>query len=127
MASQRHLGILLLMMCSHTSFALAQSDLYTPEKNPFGQPDILKYRPPPPQQNRNSVSVDEFNVPQLKLTATLISVSEPMVIVNGQLLHEGEEIEGMKLEIIDEGRAVFQFRGKLHVFTIDDGQNKQVR
>ena len=59
-------------------------------------------------------------VPQLKLTATLISVIEPMVIVNDQLLGVGEEIEGMRLSLVDEGRAVFHFRGKAYEFTIDD-------
>lgn len=108
--------------------SIAEDREYSPDKNPFGQPDILKYKAPvaTPRKN-NAVSVDENNVPELKLTATLISVSEPMVIVNDKLLHVGEEIEGMKLEIIDEGRAVFKYHGKLHVFTIDDDRNSQTR
>lgn len=121
------LSLLALCMLTTNSPALAQDDIYKPDKNPFGQPDILKYRPPIKSPKKNSVRVDKFNVPELKLTATLISVSEPMVIVNGQLLQPGEKIEGMKLIVIDEGRAVFQFRGRKHVFTIDDGQNAQPR
>lgn len=113
--------LLFVMPCS------AQSDDYEPDKNPFGQPDILKYRAPVRAPKNNAVKVDKNNVPELKLTATLISVSQPMVIVNDRLLHVGEEIEGMKLKIIDEARAVFQFRGKLHVFTIEDANNTQTR
>lgn len=105
----------------------AQDPGYKPDRNPFGQPDILKYRPPVQALRKQKVNVDKNNVPQLKLTATLISVSQPMVIVNEKLLHIGEEIEGMKLIVIDEGRAVFQFRGKNHVFTIDDKQHAQTR
>lgn len=106
----------------------AQVGEYKPDKNPFGQPDILKYRAPVvAPRNKNAITVDKNNIPELKLTATLISVSEPMVIVNDKWLQVGEEIEGMRLEIIDEGRAVFNYRGKLHVFTIDNGLNTQTR
>ena len=113
------------LILAATGIVRAEED--RPDKNPFGQPDILKYKPQVTTPRSNTVSVDENNVPELKLTATLISVSEPMVIVNERLLQVGEEIEGMQLMLVDEGRAVFKFRGKLHTFTFEDGNNVQTR
>ena len=98
---------------------LAQSDLIELNKDPFRQPDMLKYRPPAPAARQN-LERDAGGIPQLKLTATLISVSEPMVIVNDTLLQVGDEIEGMRLILIDEGRAIFRYAGKNHEFTLDE-------
>ncbi len=98
---------------------LAQSDLIELNKDPFRQPDMLKYRPPAPaaRQNRDQ---ETGEIPELKLTATLISVSEPMVIVNDKLLQVGDQIEGMRLILIDEGRAIFRYQGQNHEITLDE-------
>ncbi len=98
---------------------LAEGQVLQLEKDPFKQPDILKYKSPAPDQSDSSSADTEVVIPELELTATLISVKEPMVIVNQQLLKVGESIEGMKLIIIDEGRAVFSLNGRHHEFTIE--------
>ncbi len=98
----------------------AEGHLVELEKDPFKQPDILKYKPPASSPNQQRLEPEEVIVPQLKLSATLISVTEPMVIVNDTLVHIGETIEDMKLIIIDEGRAVFRFKGKNYEFTLDN-------
>ena len=103
---------------------LAQTDLIELRKDPFRQPDILKYQPPNPVARQSQEQNDNSEAPQLKLTATLISVSEPMVIVNNQLLHIGDEIEGMRLILIDEGRAIFRHRGKNHELTLDEPEDE---
>ena len=103
--------------------SLAQNDLIELKKDPFRQPDILKYKPPAPVM-RNNLTQEDNGIPQLKLTATLISVSEPMVIVNDQLLHVGDEIEGMRLILIDEGRAIFRYQGKNHAFTLEESDTE---
>ena len=103
---------------------LAQSDLIELKKDPFRQPDILKYKPPAPVARQRLERIGDTDTPQLKLTATLISVSEPMVIVNDQLLHIGDEIEGMRLILIDEGRAIFRHRGKNHELTLDQPEDE---
>lgn len=88
------------------------------DKDPFKQPDILKYKPPIASP-AEEISAEDIEVPELELTATLISVVEPLVIVNQKMLRVGEEIEGMKLIVIDEGRAIFSYQGQYHEFTID--------
>ncbi len=102
----------------------AQSDLIELKKDPFRQPDILKYKPPAPVARQRLDENDDDELPQLKLTATLISVSEPMVIVNDQLLHIGDEIEGMRLSLIDEGRAIFRYQGGNHEITLDETEDE---
>lgn len=104
----------------------AQQELIQLEKDPFKQPDILKYRPPAPVQPQSLPGLDEteIEVPELNLTATLISVTEPMIMVNDTLLQVGEEIEGMTLILIDEGRAVFRLGGRQYEYTIENKKTK---
>lgn len=115
--------LMLLVMWS----GIAKSEEYQPRKNPFGQPEELKKKKPSTKRHQGRIVAAPVEVPQLKLTATLISVSEPLVIVNDQMLRIGEEIEGMRLSLIDEGRAVFHFKGKTYEFSIDDEQDAQTR
>lgn len=98
-----------------------------PTKNPFAQPGVLKQQPVSKRTVATGGVTVEQPVPALKLTATLISVAEPMAIVNGQFLHIGDEIEGMRLSLIDEGRAVFRFNGRSYAFTIDGDPRTQTR
>ena len=106
--------------------AQAQDSAYQLSKNPFGQPEMLKHKKAAkkPAIKKAPVAVTP---PEVKLTATLISVTEPMVIANEQLLGIGDELEGMRLQMIDEGRAVFLFRGKTYVYTIEDEPKQQTR
>ena len=119
------LRLSLVLICLVMWSGIAKAEEYQPQKNPFGQPEELKKKKPPKKRTAQGTVEPVTVVPQLKLTATLISVIEPMVIVNDQLLSVGEEIEGMRLSLVDEGRAVFHFRGKAYEFTIEDQQDTQ--
>jgi len=97
------------------STARSETMLLTLQSNPFSRPDSLKAVPPPPPP---PVVVPPEEV-ELELTATLVSETAPMVVVNGKLLAPGEFIEGLKLVAIYEGRAVFTRGGKRFVFEIE--------
>lgn len=121
------LRVSLILMFLVLWSGIAKSEDYQPRKNPFGQPEELKKKNIPVKRRQGRIVEAPVEVPELKLTATLISVSEPLVIVNQQMLGIGEEIEGMRLSLIDEGRAVFYFKGKTYEFSIDDEQDAQNR
>ena len=123
MANRLLIAVALILSSLATSPLLAQGNLIELEKDPFRQPDMLKYQPPA-QATRQRLGEQSDETPELKLTATLISVSAPMVIVNEQLLYIGDEIDGMKLILIDEGRAIFRYQGKNHEFTLDEGDEE---
>ncbi|MDJ0833734.1 MAG: hypothetical protein QNJ69_09455 [Gammaproteobacteria bacterium] len=117
------IGMSACISCLVSTTLLAQSDFIELKKDPFSQPDILKYQPPV-AVTRQRLDEDPDEIPQLRLTATLISVSEPMVIVNDELLHVGDEIEGMRLILIDEGRAIFRYQGETHEITLDESDDE---
>ena len=96
------------------------------DKDPFKQPDMLKYKPPAPADKKPEMP-GQVEVPELQLNATLISVTEPMVLVNNTFLHIGEKIEGMKLIIIDEGRAIFRYKGRNYEYFIDNADTGNKR
>ena len=56
----------------------------------------------------------------MELTATMVSETTSMVIVNGELLGIGEKIGKMKLITVMEGRAVFIQDGKKFPFEIGE-------
>jgi len=111
----------ILYLCSVSSLA-ADVELLTLRKNPFSQPEVVKAPPPPPP-----VAVEMVVPPEevkLDLTATMVSATNPMVIVDGELLAIGDRIEGLKLIAVMEGSAVFARNGKKYSFAIDDSPQR---
>jgi hypothetical protein len=110
-----------LYLCSVSSLA-ADIELLTLRKNPFSQPEIVKAPPPPP------AAVVEIVVPpeevKLDLTATMVSATNPMVIVDGELLSIGDRIEGLKLIAVMEGSAIFSRGGEKYTFAVDDQRER---
>ena len=111
----------ILYLCSVSSLA-AEADLLTLRKNPFSQPEIVnKTPPPPPVAARIVLPVEEVI---LDLSATMVSATNPMVVVDGELLTIGDQIEGLKLIAVMEGSAIFSRRGKKYSFAIDDRRER---
>jgi hypothetical protein len=111
---------LLFLLCNPGH---AQSDVSGLHKNPFSQPDALKAPTQrvlvePGNQSETPLIIDFI------LSATLISVNEPMAVVNGELLTMGEETNGMRLILVDEGRAVISYAGKQYDLSINDGESQ---
>lgn len=82
--------------------------------NPFSKP--MTITAPAPSVVKQLQPVEEFV--ELQLTATLVSTSAPLVIVEGEMLGIGEEIEGYRLISVEEGRAVFDKKGERHAFEL---------
>ena len=109
---------LLLGLCLFSGSALAaETELLTLQNNPFSQPEMLKVKPKPVVPPRVNVPAEEV---ELKLTATLVSETHPMAMVDGELIGIGDKIEGMRLVAVREGKAVFARGGKRYVFEISD-------
>lgn len=100
----------------------AEAELLILRKNPFSRPEVVKAPPPPPPVVSKVVLPAEEVV--LDLSATLVSSTTPMVIVDGELLAIGDKIEGLKLIEVMEGRAVFARDGKKFSFTVEDQQQR---
>ena len=116
-------GLLLIAMSCFlpvSGFA-AEADLLTLHNNPFSQPAIVNAPPPPPVAPVVVLPPEEI---ELELSATMVSETAPMVVVDGELLAIGDKIEGMKLIAVMEGKAIFARAGKKFSFTIDDGREK---
>lgn len=101
----------------------AQSGMLILKHNPFSRPEVLKPKPAPPPAPPRAVVVPPEQM-RLNLTATLVSETAPMVMVDGELLAIGDRIEGLKLIAVMEGKAVFLRHGKKYAFEINDGQKK---
>ena len=116
------LRVILLALCCALSVPVygAESELLTLRNNPFSRPAFFNAPPPPPRVTPKVVLAPEDVV--LELSATMVSEAAPMVVVDGELLAIGDEIEGMKLITVMEGKAVFTRAGKKFSFTIDDEQ-----
>ena len=117
----RKAGCLLLML--FTTFSASADGLDVLRHNPFRQPEIVRAPPPPPPspvQNRA-----EEAEPELRLSATMVSVTTPMVVVNGELLGVGEAIEGLRLIAVEEGRATFVRDGQRYSFELAPTRPKQ--
>jgi len=111
----------MLYLCSVTSLA-AEAELLTLSKNPFSQPEVVKAPPPPPPVAVEIVlPVEEV---ELNLSATMVSATNPMVIVDGELLTIGDRIEGLQLIAVMEGSAIFSRGGKKYSFAIDDRRER---
>jgi len=110
----------MLYLCSVSSLA-AKAELLTLRNNPFSQPEVVNRPPPPPPAAPVAAAIvlpaEEV---KLDLTATLVSASNPMVVVDGELLTIGDKIEGLKLIAVMEGSAVFTRGGKKYSFAVDD-------
>jgi hypothetical protein len=83
---------------------------------------VVKTPPPPPPP---PVAIKAVLPPEeviLDLSATMVSATKPMVVVDGELLAIGDKIEGFELIAVLEGRAVFARDGREFSFAIDDEQ-----
>lgn len=103
-----------LMLLGPVAFG---AELLTLNYNPFSRPEILKKRPP--VQSVAAVVQAPQAITELVLTATMVSATVPMVIVNGEILGIGEKIGKMKLISVMEGKAIFVQGGKKYSFLID--------
>jgi hypothetical protein len=111
----------ILYLCSVSSLA-AEAELQTLRKNPFSQPEVVKTPPPPPPVVAKIVLPAEEVI--LDLTATMVSATNPMVVVDGELLAIGDRIEGLKLIAVMEGSAIFSRGGQKYSFAIDDRRER---
>ena len=119
--------ILLSTLMVWTVSALAQP-LLELSKNPFSQPEILNQKTKSTNRAVNTTRTPSNEmIPTLRLSATLISIQQPMAMVNDRLLQIGEQIEGMTLILVDEGRALFRYQGKTYEYTIDQPDSPQFR
>jgi hypothetical protein len=111
----------ILYLCSVASLA-AEAELLTLRKNPFSQPEVVNKPPPPPPVVAEVVlPVEEV---KLELSATMVSATNPMVVVDGELIAVGDRIEGLKLIAVMEGSAVFTRGGKKYSFAVDDQRER---
>ena len=97
----------------------AESEILSLSNNPFSRPEIFNAPPPPPVRQEVVLPPEQV---ELNLIATMVSEIAPMVVVDGELLAIGDEIEGLKLIAVKEGEAIFTRAGKKFSFTIDDEQ-----
>ncbi len=112
------LKVLLLLGCAWLFMPVwAQDSKAELDKDPFSQPDLLKYQPPVPQRQEEAEPAEQV-IPELKLEATLLAGKRPSVIVNGTLLRRGQKIEGMRLIWVGPGQAVFRYGGKNHEYNL---------
>lgn len=102
--------------------ANAEVVLKTLNHNPFKRPDILRAKPqarqPAPRPAAAPQKID------FELTATLVSESTPMVVVDGKLLGIGETINGFELIAVTEGSAVFTRQGKKYSLTVAEDNDE---
>lgn len=105
------------------SASYADEHLIKLQNNPFRLPEIVTRKPEPVVVQVVPVVVEPEAV-ELDLIATLVSENNPMVIVNGELLAIGEEIDGLRLLLVREGEAVFSAKGKRYTFSIVDKDNE---
>ena len=114
------LRVILLALCCALSVPGygAEAELLTLRNNPFSRPEFFN-APPPSSRVAPKVVLPPEDV-VLELSATMVSEAAPMVVVDGELLAIGDEIEGMKLIAVMEGEAIFTRDGKKFSFTIGD-------
>ena len=85
--------------------------------NPFARPVILAA---PSAQEVKILKQPVNPAEELKLTATLVSNSTPLIIVGGEMLGIGETIAGYRLVAVKEGIAVFDRDGERHTVSLVD-------
>jgi len=112
-----------VILCVFSVSSLAAEDeLLSLRNNPFSRPAVVKTPPPPPPP---PVAIKAVPPPEeviLDLSATMVSATKPMVVVDGELLGIGDKIEGFELIAVLEGSAVFARGGREFSFAIDDEQ-----
>lgn len=108
-------GLLVMIALLLTAPAVADVELLSLRNNPFSRPPMPEKKPPPSKP----VAVQRIEPVELELTATMVSDSAPMVIVEGELIAIGESFRGMKLLEVMEGKAVFAGAGKKMTFKME--------
>jgi len=76
--------------------------------------DALKAAPEP-----EAVDPDSVALAGLHLETVLVSARNRAAIINGQVLHCGESIEGYKVTAIEQGRVALTRNGKRFALTLD--------
>ncbi len=109
----RYWALLLITGCAIN--AVADDVSMTLAYNPFSKPAMLAV--PAEKAAKQEEVVAQTIAPQL--TATLVSAHAPLVIVGGEMLGIGDEIDGYRLLTVEEGSAVFQKNAKRHTFVLD--------
>jgi len=115
------MGLLIAGSCLPRAFA--ETTLLALRNNPFSRPEILQPKPPPPPPARAELVVPPEDV-ELVLSATMVSELAPMAVVDGQLLAIGDEVRGMKLISVLEGRVIFARGGREFSFEIEAGRKQ---
>ena len=113
-------AVLLLMLCALLLAPVSAQDSRTElDKDPFSQPDLLKYQPPvPPPQAVESTDEEDLVLPAITLEATLLAGDDPAALINGTLVQVGEKIEDMKLIWVGPGQAVLRFARKNYLYNL---------
>ncbi len=98
--------------------------------NPFSKPDLLKQKPQRlPERSRAAGPVEEPEEPEFSLSATLISVNTPMALINGKLIEQDQEVDGIHLLLVDEDSVKIRYHNRIYrVFIEQDdlGQGEDV-
>ena len=115
-------GLSVVLCIISVSSLAAEGELLSLRNNPFSRPAVVNTPPPPPPVAINVVLPPEQVT--LDLTATMVSARKPMVVVEGELLSVGDEIDGFELISVLEGSAIFARGGKEFSFVINDGQQR---
>lgn len=114
--------IVLVIMAGFTFVSFADDDTPHLQNNPFKQPDLSAVAD-------NSTDDDAPSDPagsQLELRATLTLGNKSLVNVGGEIIGIGEQIDGYRLLVVDEGVAVFSKKG-MHLTLVvgDDSEGNQ--
>ena len=115
-------AIAFIICVSWIGVSIAETEMLTLRNNPFSRPEIVRAPPPPPPVVDPLARGEQI---ELKLTATMVSDSTPMAVVEGELIGIGDRIQGLKLIAVMEGKAVFRGKGRKFTFEIDRIQPKQ--
>jgi len=110
-----HCGLLVLTALLLATPVAADVQLLSLRNNPFTRPPQLETKPLPSRP----VTVQKVEPVELELTATMVSESESMVIVEGELIAVGDSFKGMKLLEVMEGKAVFAAAGKKLTYELE--------
>jgi hypothetical protein len=117
-------GLSVILGVFSVSSLAAENQLLSLRNNPFSRPAVVNTPPPPPPPPVAIKLVQPSEEVTLDLTATMVSATKPMVVVDGELLSIGDKIAGFELIAVLEGRAVFARGGKEFSFDIDDRQQR---
>ncbi|MDJ0806942.1 MAG: hypothetical protein QNJ78_08935 [Gammaproteobacteria bacterium] len=115
MTSMHRVGLCLsLWICGGVADLSAGDSPIALVNNPFSKPAILAA--PAKKASKRQAQIAEPL--ELQLSATLVSDFAPLVIIEGEMLGIGEQIEGYRLLAVEEGRAVFAKQGERHTFVL---------